>query len=156
MEVWKFEEIKQNPKILDLNNCDYLGKTKRIFEKKSKNPWSSREFVKFTFDLSITSVEELNLKKDFGKIQKSISCQGYPWNPWGNFFQLVTVIPWDEHQPFIVKTQRNSTQSNSKSNFVGLDIVLTWNPPHPTHPPRTNFSVTSRPARELKFGTDTH
>ena len=39
---------------------------------------------------------------------------------------------------FIVKTQRNSTQlnstqSNSKSNFVGLDIVLTWNPPHPPH-----------------------
>ena len=36
----------------------------------------------------------------------------------------------------IVKTQRNSTQlnstqSNCKSNFVGLEIVLTWNPPHP-------------------------
>ena len=48
----------------------------------------------------------------------------------------------------------NSTQLNSKqlkSNFVGLDIVLTWN--SPTTP---NFSVTSRPARELKFGTDTH
>ena len=30
----------------------------------------------------------------------------------------------------IVKTQRNSTQLNSKqlkSNFVGLDIVVTWN-----------------------------
>ena len=27
-------------------------------------------------------------------------------------------------------TQLNSTQSNCKSNFVGLDIVLTWNPPH--------------------------
>ena len=65
----------------------------------------------------------------------------------------------------IVKTQRNSTQlnstqSNCKSNFVGLDTVLTWNPPHPTHPTpphaTPNFSVTSRPARELKFGTDTH
>ena len=59
---------------------------------------------------------------------------------------------------FIVKTQRNSTQLNSKqlkSNFVGLDIVATWNPP-PHHYPHTNFSVTSRPARELKFGTDTH
>ena len=51
-------------------------------------------------------------------------------------------------------TKLNSTQSNSKSNFVRLDIILTWNPPHP--PPRTNFSVFSRPARELKFGTDTH
>ena len=77
------------------------GKDQKSFWKKSKNPWSSREFVKFTFHLSITSVEQLHLKKDFGKIQKSISCQGYPWNPWGNFFQLVTVIPWDEHQPFI-------------------------------------------------------
>ena len=28
-------------------------------------------------------------------------------------------------------TQLNSTQSNCKSNFVGLDIVLTWNPPPP-------------------------
>ena len=39
----------------------------------------------------------------------------------------------------IVKTQHNSTklnstQSNCKSIFVGLDIVLTWNPPHPTPP----------------------
>ena len=73
------------------------GKDKKSFWKKSKNPWSSRGFVKFTFDLSITSVEELHLKKVFGKIQKSISCQGYPWNPWGNFFQLVTVIPRGEH-----------------------------------------------------------
>ena len=58
-----------------------------------------------------------------------------------------------------VKTQRNSTQlnltqSNSKSNFVGLDIVLTWNPP--PHHPTPNFSGTSRPARKLKFCTDTH
>ena len=73
------------------------GKDKKSFWKKSKNPWSSRGFVQFTFDLSTTSVEELHLKKDFGKIQKSISCQGYPWNPWGNFFQLVTVIPPGEH-----------------------------------------------------------
>ena len=39
----------------------------------------------------------------------------------------------------IVKTQRNSTQlnstqSNCKSNFVWLDIVLTWNPNTPPHP----------------------
>ena len=53
-------------------------------------------------------------------------------------------------------TQLNSTQLKQlKSNFVGLDIVLTWNPPH--HPPPTiNFSVTSRAARRLKFGTDNH
>ena len=50
-------------------------------------------------------------------------------------------------------TQLNSTQLKQlKSNFVGLDSVVTWNPPHPG----PNFSVTSRPARELKFGTDTH
>ena len=29
-------------------------------------------------------------------------------------------------------TQLNSTQSNYKSNFVGLDTVATWNPPY--HP----------------------
>ena len=54
-------------------------------------------------------------------------------------------------------TKLDSTQLYSKqlkSNFLGLDIIATWNPPpHYTH---TNFSVTSRPARELKFGTDTH
>ena len=51
-------------------------------------------------------------------------------------------------------TQLNSTQLKKlKSNFVGLDIVLTWNPPHP---PTINFSGTSRPARKLKFGTETH
>ena len=32
-------------------------------------------------------------------------------------------------------TQLNSTQLKQlKSNFVGLDIVLTWNPRHATHP----------------------
>ena len=64
------------------------------------------------------------------------------------------------YEKIVVKTQRNSThlnstKSNSKSNFVGLDSVATWNPPHTTHP-HTNFSVTSRQARELKFGTETH
>ena len=52
----------------------------------------------------------------------------------------------------IVKTQRNSTQRNSKATSVGVR--------HSSHvyptPPTTNFSATSRPARELKFGTDTH
>ena len=33
-------------------------------------------------------------------------------------------------------TQLKSTQLKQlKSNFVGLDIVLTWNPPHPPTPP---------------------
>ena len=37
-----------------------------------------------------------------------------------------------------------------------LDIVAKV-PTDPTHPTTTtNFSATSRPARELKFGTDTH
>ena len=55
----------------------------------------------------------------------------------------------------IVKTQRNSTQLNAtlKQLALELDIVVKCTPPpHPT----TNFPATSRPARELKFGTDTH
>ena len=51
----------------------------------------------------------------------------------------------------IVKTQRNSTQLNSKATSVGVRHSS-----HVFHHPRTNFSSTSRPARELKFGTDTH
>ena len=54
----------------------------------------------------------------------------------------------------IVKTQRNSTQSNSKATSVG--VRHSSHVFHPTTPPRTNFSATSRLARELKFGTDTH
>ena len=48
-----------------------------------------------------------------------------------------------------IQFQLNSTQSNSNLG-LRLDIAVTWNPPS------TNFSDTSRPARELKFGTDTH
>ena len=56
----------------------------------------------------------------------------------------------------IVKTQRNSTQLKAtlKQLALELDTVVTCST-HPTHP-TTNFSTTSRPARELKFGTDTH
>ena len=53
-----------------------------------------------------------------------------------------------QRQKNIVKHQLNSTQLNStqlKSNFIGLDTVTT-----------PNFSGISRPARELKFSTDTH
>ena len=52
-------------------------------------------------------------------------------------------------------TQLNSTQSNSKATSVG---VRHSSHVFPTPPPTTttNFSATSRPARELKFGTDTH
>ena len=55
----------------------------------------------------------------------------------------------------IVKTQRNSTQLNAtlKQLALELDTGVTRTPPHP---PPTNFSPTSRQARELKFGTDTH
>ena len=51
-------------------------------------------------------------------------------------------------------TQLNSTRNNSKVTSVGVrhsSQVF-----HPTPPTTTNFSATSRPARELKFGTDTH
>ena len=48
-------------------------------------------------------------------------------------------------------TQLNSTQSNSMLLGLRLDIVATCYP-HPTPPPTTNFSATSRHARKLKFG----
>ena len=51
-------------------------------------------------------------------------------------------------------TQLNSTQSNFKATSVGvrhqLGSQVTHHPPH-----TTNISGTSRPARELKFGTHT-
>ena len=40
--------------------------------------------------------------------------------------------------------------SNTMQLGLRLNTKLTWNPPTP------NFQATSRPARELKFGTDTH
>ena len=60
----------------------------------------------------------------------------------------------------VVKTQRNSTeliltQNNSKSNFVEVRHSSHL-APTTTTPPHTNFSVTSRPTRKLKFCTDTH
>ena len=52
-------------------------------------------------------------------------------------------------------TQLNSTQNNSKATSVGVrHSSQVFHPPHPTT--TTNFPATSRPARELKFGTDTH
>ena len=51
----------------------------------------------------------------------------------------------------------NATQLNSKATSVGVKHSSHVYPTHPTHPTTTtNFSATSRPARELKFGTDTH
>ena len=55
---------------------------------------------------------------------------------------------------YIVKTQRNSTQL--KATSVGVRHSSHVFPTTPPPPPPTNFSATSRPARELKFGTDTH
>ena len=49
-------------------------------------------------------------------------------------------------------TQLNPTQRNSKGLALRLYTVATRNPPK--H--HTNFSDTSRPARELKFGTNTN
>ena len=56
----------------------------------------------------------------------------------------------------IVKTQRDSTQLKAplKQLALELDIVVTCSQPHP--PTTKNFSATSGPARELKFGTDTY
>ena len=76
-------------------------------------------------------------------------------------FNEMTAVPQTSKIIFAKLSKPNVTQLSStqlkqlKSNFVGLDIVLTWNPPPPPHP-TPNFSGTSRPARELKFGTDTH
>ena len=53
------------------------------------------------------------------------------------------------------KTKRNSTQNNSEATSVGVRHSSQVFPPPPPHP-TTNFPATSRPARELKFGTDTH
>ena len=54
----------------------------------------------------------------------------------------------------------NATQPNSKATSVGVrHSSHVFHPTtHPTqpHPTTTNFSATSRPARELKFGTHTH
>ena len=56
----------------------------------------------------------------------------------------------------IVKTQRNSTQLKTTLKQLALELytVVTCSTHHPTT--TKNFSATSRPARELKFGTDTH
>ena len=43
-------------------------------------------------------------------------------------------------------------KANLKQLALRLDIVATWDPHHSPH---INFSATSRPAREVKFGTDT-
>ena len=52
-------------------------------------------------------------------------------------------------QVLVVKTQRNSATS--------VGVRHSSHVFHPTPPPpNTNFSATSRLARELKFGTDTH
>ena len=54
----------------------------------------------------------------------------------------------------IVKAQLNSTQSNAMQLGLSLDIVAAANPPNPPHTHK--FLATSRQARKLKFGTDTH
>ena len=59
----------------------------------------------------------------------------------------------------IVKTHRNSTQLNStKATQKQLRWVRHSTHLEPTHTTHTtiNFSVPSRRARELKFGTETH
>ena len=56
-------------------------------------------------------------------------------------------------------TQLNSTQlkaTQKQLRWVRHSTHLEPTPPTPPHPPPTNFSGTSRLARELKFGIDTH
>ena len=55
----------------------------------------------------------------------------------------------------VVKTQHNSTQLKTtlKQLALELDIVVTCSTTPPHH---HNFPSTSKPARELKFGIDTH
>ena len=68
------------------------------------------------------------------------------------------MIQWStsQREASIVKTQRNSTQPKKKQlRWVRHSTHLEPTPPTPHHP-TPNFSGTSRPARELKFGTDTH
>ena len=56
----------------------------------------------------------------------------------------------------ILLSKPNITQlkASLKQLVLELDTVATCSPPTTTTTP--NFSVTSRPARELKFGTDTN
>ena len=46
----------------------------------------------------------------------------------------------------------NPNPNTNLNTTVGFDMKMTVQ----TTPPHTNFSATSRPTRELKFGTDTH
>ena len=55
-------------------------------------------------------------------------------------------------QPHLVVKTPTPTQHNTT---VGFDMKMTLQTPPTTHHHR-NFSGTSRRARELKFGTDTH
>ena len=51
---------------------------------------------------------------------------------------------------FVIVKTPTPTQHNTT---VGFDTKMTMQTPPPPH---RNFSATSRPARELKFGTDIH
>ena len=82
--------------------------------------------------------------------------------------RLVTQHPKDDHPPskgwYPTHHPKNFTHKPGllskpqPQHNTTQRLGLTWNwlckPPHPT--PHTNFSGTSRRARELKFGTDTH
>ena len=73
-------------------------------------------------------------------------------------FWVRKIYFWVEHKNMqwirnfsVVKTQRNSTQLKATLLWLTLEldtVVTCSTPPHPTTP-RTNFSATSRPAREL-------
>ena len=68
--------------------------------------------------------------------------------------EYVQHIIWYYMYYMVLLSNPNVTQLNSKATLLRLDTVATWNTP--THHPTPTFSATSRRARELKFGTDTH
>ena len=70
-------------------------------------------------------------------------------------FKILTVNITAIHHT-IVKTQPNSTQINSKQIQSKFVEVRHSSPLKPTTHTTQKFSVTSRQARELKLGKDTH
>ena len=106
MEVWKFQEVKKskNP----WSSQAWKSGKENSFWKKSKNPliplcgslkiWDKwKKIQKSLIFKRFCDIYILSFHTRIRKNPKIHSCQGYPWNPWGNFFQLVTVIPRGEH-----------------------------------------------------------
>ena len=97
-------------------------------------PWRSRHFFHFIFFLFVIFLGG-----------------GWGWNDenFDNTFETFThlISKWKSIRRFCQTPTLTLTLTSTQW------LCLTWKWPPPTH---TNFSATSRPARELKFGTDTH